>query len=256
MKTVSHMLAAVTALICLGAGATAHAGKIVVANDEWTLSDSYFAAPNDPAKFATNVTSWFNNGVTGDYLAYSTNFGLTGTNLRNAITGAGNTWTVSTASTFNLSTLSAYDGVFLAGNPVDNSVLIDYVNAGGNVYIAGGTGWGGPVAEANQWNTFLNNFGLGFGTAYNGVGGNIAINSTHPIFNGVDSLYQNNGNDALDLYSTDPKGQIILSANGHGLYAVYDSGPAPVPEPGTMMLLGIGMLGMAVYGKRRMNRET
>lgn len=31
---------------------------------------------------------------------------------------------------------------------------------------------------------------------------------------------------------------------------------APVPEPGTMMLLGIGMLGMAVYGKRRMNREA
>jgi hypothetical protein len=31
---------------------------------------------------------------------------------------------------------------------------------------------------------------------------------------------------------------------------------APVPEPGTMMLLGIGMLGMAVYGKRRMNKEA
>ena len=31
---------------------------------------------------------------------------------------------------------------------------------------------------------------------------------------------------------------------------------APVPEPGTMALLGIGMLGMAVYGKRRMNKEA
>jgi hypothetical protein len=30
----------------------------------------------------------------------------------------------------------------------------------------------------------------------------------------------------------------------------------PVPEPGTMMLLGIGMLGMAIYGKRRMNKEA
>lgn len=28
----------------------------------------------------------------------------------------------------------------------------------------------------------------------------------------------------------------------------------PVPEPGTMMLLGFGMLGMAIYGKRRMNK--
>ncbi|HIJ88498.1 MAG TPA: PEP-CTERM sorting domain-containing protein [Desulfuromonadales bacterium] len=31
-------------------------------------------------------------------------------------------------------------------------------------------------------------------------------------------------------------------------------GAAPVPEPGTMMLLGFGMLGLAVYGKRRMNK--
>ena len=30
----------------------------------------------------------------------------------------------------------------------------------------------------------------------------------------------------------------------------------PVPEPGTMMLLGFGMLGLAVYGKRRMNKEV
>ncbi len=31
-----------------------------------------------------------------------------------------------------------------------------------------------------------------------------------------------------------------------------DSDSTPVPEPGTMMLLGIGMLGLAIYGKRRM----
>ncbi len=31
---------------------------------------------------------------------------------------------------------------------------------------------------------------------------------------------------------------------------------APVPEPGTIALFGIGMLGMAIYGKRRMNKEA
>lgn len=29
----------------------------------------------------------------------------------------------------------------------------------------------------------------------------------------------------------------------------------PVPEPGTMVLLGAGMLGLAIFGKRRMNRD-
>lgn len=31
---------------------------------------------------------------------------------------------------------------------------------------------------------------------------------------------------------------------------------APVPEPGTMMLLGMGMLGLAVYGKRKINKQA
>ena len=36
----------------------------------------------------------------------------------------------------------------------------------------------------------------------------------------------------------------------------YTNKTSPVPEPGTMMLLGLGMLGMAIYGKRRMNKEA
>ena len=34
------------------------------------------------------------------------------------------------------------------------------------------------------------------------------------------------------------------------------AGFTPVPEPGTMALLGFGMLGLAIFGKRRMNKEA
>ncbi|MFZ4859703.1 MAG: PEP-CTERM sorting domain-containing protein [Desulfuromonadaceae bacterium] len=47
----------------------------------------------------------------------------------------------------------------------------------------------------------------------------------------------------------------MIMANGQP-DRTYETIVAPVPEPGTMMLLGLGMLGMAVYGKRRMNREA
>jgi len=39
-------------------------------------------------------------------------------------------------------------------------------------------------------------------------------------------------------------------------FSGYNPSSTPVPEPGTMMLFGIGMLGLAVYGKRRMNKEA
>lgn len=231
--------------------ARANAGKIVLANDEWTLSNTGFTSLSDPNQFAQNVTSWFTGGSGGNFLAYSTNFGLTQNQLSNSITSAGHTWTVSTVGSFDLTTLSAYDGVFLAGNSADNQVLINYVNGGGNVYLAGGTGWGGALNEANQWNAFLNAFGLGFGTTYNGVQGDIAINSSHSIFANVDHLYQNNGNDALDIVSSDPRAQVLISQNGHGLYAVYDSGTVPIPEPTTVALFGAGIVFLAGIGMRR-----
>jgi len=49
-----------------------------------------------------------------------------------------------------------------------------------------------------------------------------------------------------------------ISASGSGLdgFDVNAVGVAPVPEPGTMVLLGAGLLGLAIFGKRRMNREA
>ena len=200
--------------IIIGAG-----GKIVVANDEWTLSNTGFARSPDAAIYALNVASFFTDGALGNFLAFSTNFGLTQSELAATIRGAGHTWEVSTTVDFSLPSLLEYDAIFLAGDPVDTTVLIDYVNNGGNVYLAGGV-TSSPV-EADRWNPFLNAFGMSFASPVNGIGGNIDVSSaTHPIFDGVARLYQVNGRSITGA-------GIEFSLNGEGLYAVVDVVTSP-----------------------------
>jgi hypothetical protein len=250
-----RLLRCAIALLAFGFFTSAQAGRIVVANDEWTLSNSGFFAPNDPGVFAINVASWF-GGAGSNLLGFSSNFGVTGSLLANALTSAGHTWTVSTApSLFTLANLQTYDGVFLSGDAPPGTlaaysqILTDYVNGGGNIYVMAGTGLGGAAAEAARWNTFLGNFGLQFASSYQGIGGSIAISSSHPIFAGVDHLYQNNGNDALDIAALDPASQVLVTVNGHGLYAAYD-GTVSVSEPATLGILGF-LLAAFGFGMRR-----
>lgn len=244
----------------LFASQAAFAGKIVLSNDEWQLSETGFAfTPSNAATFATNVASYFSGGGPGTFHAYSTNFGLTGPTLSATLSGAGHAYSTGTGITWDLPTLLGYDGILLAGTTVpDLSVLTAYVNAGGNVFLAGGTGsFPSAAAEAAYWNAFLSSFGLAFGSPYNGVGGVVPIASAHPVFAGVTGLYQDNGNDTLDIDLLDPAGVVLVtSASGHGLYAVYDSNAAAVPLPrgawmGLSVLGGLGGLGLLRRSRRR-----
>ena len=227
-------------------------GKIVVNNDEWTLSDEGFAeTPADAAQFALNVAKWFKGGTSasGNFLVYSTPFGLntglTGDELSSAMISAGHSWTViSTTTSFSLYDLLPYDGIFLAGSQADNfnnpppvvppdtQVLIDYVKAGGNVYLAGGTDPDLPQAEADQWNSFLNACGLKFEAPLNNVVGTLRFNSGHPIFAGVQRLFQRDGNSIREVVPSDPNGNaaiLVQSRQGEGLYAVCSFG-GPIDE--------------------------
>ena len=247
---------AVLSCLLLGCVNSAFADKIVLANDEWQTANAGFSnTPAGSEQFALNVAKFF-TGDSGTFLIVSDNFSLDedeATSLRAIMTGAGYGWVDSEnlpGFTLDLATLLSYDGVFFALPPsVSQTVLVDYVNAGGNVYINGGTGIGGSVSEAAAWNTFLNTFGLNFSSTYNGIGGNVAIASSSPVLAGVSALYQNNGN-SISLVGGNPYAEIIAtSSGGQGLYAVYDR-PVAVAEPSSLLLLAVG-IGALVPKRRR-----
>lgn len=202
-------------------------GRIVVNCDEYTLSDTGFAVePNYTPIFALNVANFFTGGGPGDFLVYSANFGLTQSSLATTMTNAGHSWTIDASLPFTLTTLQAYDAVYLAGLPGSGSTnaatLIAYVAGGGNVYLAGGTAeMPGAAAEAAAWAPFLNAFGLGFGSPYNGASTS-SIVSNHPVFSGVPSLYFYDGNDVLITGGGDPRVETAGSPSNGNLFGFFN----------------------------------
>lgn len=55
-------------------------------------------------------------------------------------------------------------------------------------------------------------------------------------------------------YDPTPGNWFYSSQDGATAFSAQSS-PAPVPEPGTVALLGVGLFALAVYGKRRRNHD-
>ena len=221
----------------------AEAGTIVVSNDEWEFTNTGFSNAPATGQFVKNLVSEFGPKIH----AYSTNFGFTQSSLAAAMTTAGATYTTGTGITFNLPTLSTYNAIFLGGNYLTAAQLTtlgQYVANGGSVYIAGGTGFGGAVAEAAAWNSFLSTYGLSFASSYNLFSGsNIAV-SGDPIFTGVSALYQDNGQ------TISGAGVVCCGAPNGGFYAVVR-----VPEPATLPLFASWLIGIALISRLRLRHS-
>jgi len=241
----------------LALAGSAFGGSIIVSNDEWSLSDTGFtqAGATNVTNFAQNAALFLTGASSGKSIWIdSSNFSLTEPDLKTALSSYTLTDTGS-FSDFTLSTLEGYQAVFLAGNNLtaaDITALINYVNAGGGVYVAAGTGaiTGGAAGEAAQWNAFLNSFSLNLASSYNPFIGDFPTNSTSPVLNGVTQLYYFNGN---SVNTTGPGAQIISLSSGQGLIGTFSSAPS-APEPTTALLFGIGLAGLGLY--RRKHRRS
>lgn len=220
-----------SSVIALVLTTSAFAGTVYVNNDEWPLSNSGFASEGatngtnlaqDAALFLTGATSGAPIWIDSD------NFGLTGSDLQTALSAYALTDT-GTFTAFTLSTLENYSAVFLGGDDLtgaEETALIAYVNAGGGVYIAAGTGdiTGGAAGEAAQWNTVLNTFSLNLAPVFNLVEGVFPTDSTSPVLNGVSQIFYDNGN---SVNTTGPGAQIITSTGDNGLIGIYPRSRRP-----------------------------
>lgn len=245
--------------ILVPAVSTPWPGKIFVSHDEWALSNHGIAQSPTARDLARNVAAWFTGGRPGRFLVHSDTVGLIGADLAATMHEAGHTWTVDMSEELTLPTLLLYDAVFVGGNEVDNATLIDYVRAGGSVFLQGGTGIGGDVWEAAHWNTFLGAFGLRFESRYNlaRAPGVYPVRSSSPLFRGVIALYEQVGNPISRTQPSDPNVQILLAADGgQGLYASYASGAVPIEveiSPNRLALPSRGYLSAGIPGSPSLN---
>lgn len=256
--------------------AFAQTGRIVAMGDEWLLSDQAFIdQPAQTQQLANNIAGYF-AGATGNFLVLSTSpavgsvtgqRGVLGTSLAANMAASGHGWVVNPPGALTLATLQNYDAVFFSGTlgsgAANASMLAQYVNGGGSVLVMAGTGdFGGAQAEADGWNPFLNQFGLGFGSNWFGLGASLlpvpTLPTAHPLGSLVSSAEWGYGQTALDLNPSDPLNEVALFGNFTGFGSPPDGDVAATPIVATYNVLipgpGAGallVLGTLCVGRRR-----
>ncbi|MBW4591432.1 MAG: lamin tail domain-containing protein [Brasilonema angustatum HA4187-MV1] len=191
-------------------------GKIILANNASTLRNVGFQNSPDTAIFAKNIANWFTGGRPGKFHSYlNPDLAESESALAQTMTKAGHTWTVGYDIPEDVDAIFSHDS-----SSWDE--LTDLFEAGMNFYLAAETEYD-DYASGYDFNWFLWEVGLQFKEGYNGISGNQPINSDHPIFAGVKSLYQRNGSSIIDFQPDEQANQILVSSpDGEGLYAILD----------------------------------
>lgn len=263
-RTILRGIAALTLLTTAAASAEAQ-GRIFVNHDEWTLSGTGIsqAGAGNVTQFTRNIASWLTGGSTGSVLIASGNFGFPPASITSDLSTGGYSFTTTydnTAGTW--ANRASYSALFIdattagAGNNAQlQADLQAYVLGGGNVFINFGTGVGGPVQEAANYNTFLGYFGIQAAGVYNGISG-VTNTTTYAgqgpfgagLFTGVSGLYSDNGN-TLSQGGPNTAGYTSQLFGG-GQYAAAATTNV-VPEPSTYALMAFGLVGMGFAARRR-----
>ncbi len=265
--SVKHLVivAAFAAVTVGGHEAFASDGRIIAIGDEWLLSDLAFSQLGvQSGQLATNVAGFFAAGPGANFGVFTNSPIAYGSSLQSHMTGLGHSW-ITNPGSFSLATLMQYDGVFLAGAPgsgvANAGILAQYVHSGGNVFVMAGTGaFGDAAAEAIEWDPFLNQFGLGFGSTWFGPNGTIQVPanpSSHALGSSVSTLLWGLGQTAMDLDPQDLRNEVAIFGDFTGVVNPPSGNVASqpviatynVPAPGSAALLGLGGL-MAIRRRR------
>jgi hypothetical protein len=255
----------ISSLLLLAAHAGAlQAQRVFVSHDEWLTNNTYMTVGSSERRLVNNALDWFGVGAGDRVLTWSGNqVAYVNSPLSGVVTGRGAVYTQTTGTP--ALPLSQYKAIFVGGFALNNTALINYVLGGGNVFLVGGTctrlaaGQGcdtNAAQEAADWNPFLNRFGFGFESQYNGIVGNVntaTFASQGPfgaaLFTGVSSVYSDFGNSVL-VTASPPVGVINQTFAAPGGPQIYGAAVV-VPEPSTALLLGAGLMALGMAARRR-----